>query len=125
MTDYKPGTCNINETERKKRLIVGIVGFFNAALLSATMLIYPGFTPLYFTIFLLYLTGFVGYLQYRNHFCTGYALKKKFKTNKSEEEIENSESISKDRRKAALIILQSIIGAGLLTLIIYLIAANI
>ena len=124
MTEYKPGTCNINRMESKKRLAIGFAGFINAGILTLVYLAFPEFTALLPAVFLLYLIGFTGYIQYRNSFCAGQALKEKFHIGESEEDVDDSDKVSRDRKKAALIIIQSILGAALTTSSIYLVAAN-
>lgn len=124
MIEYKPGTCNISQTGRKKRLVLGGVGFLNAGILTAILAFFPGSTPVYLAVFILNFVGFLGFLQYRNSFCAGLALKKKFKVSDKEEEVGASEKISKDRRKAFLIILESGILAFLATSLIYLVLHN-
>ena len=123
MTEYKPGTCNINRTERKKRKVMGAVSLLNAMILTAVLFIFPSFTPIYAGIFLLSFTGFLGFLQSQHHFCAGLALKKKFHVGESDEEIGDPEMVAKDRRKAASIIIQSAIGSALLTTVIFLVTA--
>lgn len=124
MTEYKAGVCNINSTERKKRKVMGAVSFLNAMILTAVLFIFPSFTPLYAGIFFLSLTGFLGFLQSRHHFCAGLALREKFHIGEYDEEINDSELVAKDRKKAASLIIQSIIGSTLLTISVYLIIAN-
>jgi len=122
MAEYQPGKCNINQVERKKRRVMGAVSFLNALLLVTVIYLFPSFTPLYIAIFLLGSTGFLGFLQSQKRFCTGLALKKKFKTNNSTEKVSEKEHVSKDRRKAAKIILQSLIMASLFTALVFLLA---
>jgi type III secretory pathway component EscV len=125
MTEYQAGTCNINQTERKKRLVIGVVTFINSAILALVLALIPQFTVLYFAIFLLNFTGFLGFLQYREKFCTGLALKKKFKVEEEEEEVTDSEKISEDRRKAAIIFFESGMLATGVTLLVYLVLSNL
>lgn len=124
MTEYNPGTCNINEIESKKRLVAGIAGFANAAILTAVLFITPELTLLYGAVFLLNFTGFIGYLQYRKNFCTGLALKKKFHIGDEEEKISDSEKITEDRKQAALMLFESAVLAGLVTAAVYTLVTN-
>ncbi|MFB6100726.1 MAG: hypothetical protein ABEK16_05645 [Candidatus Nanohalobium sp.] len=126
MTDmeYSAGACNINRVESRKRLVVGIAGFVNSIILIAVLFFVPELTPLYPAIFLLNFTGFIGYLQYRRNFCTGLALKKKFHVGDEEQEVEDPEKISRDRKQAALMLFESTVLAGLLTAAVYLAITN-
>jgi hypothetical protein len=124
MTEYEAGTCNIDQTEGKKRLVAGIAGFLNALILIAVLFFFPSFTPLYAGIFLLNLMGFLGYLQYRSSFCAGLALKKKFHIGDEAQEVSSPEKVSRDRQKAFTIVVESVIGSSLLTFGVYLALAN-
>jgi hypothetical protein len=118
-TEYQPGTCNINPIERKKRLVAGLAGFTNSALLVAVIAFVSELTLLYPAIFLLNFVGFLGWLQYRKRFCTGLALRKKFHIGEKEEEIEDSEKVAEDRRKAFTLLVESAFLAFLTTCIVY------
>jgi predicted nucleic acid-binding Zn ribbon protein len=120
MAEYQSGVCNIDELERKKRLGVGMISFFNAAILTVVALAFPGFTALYAGIFVLTSAGFLGIFQYRQHFCAGLALKQKFDIGETEE-VTDPEMVSKDRRKAARIIVQSLLSSALVTSVLYLV----
>jgi hypothetical protein len=124
MTEYRAGACNINRTERRKRLVAGAAGFTNSAILAAVLFFFPQFTLLYAAIFLLNLMGFLGLIQYRNRFCAGLALKKKFHVGDEAGEVSSPEKVSRDRQKALLMIAESVIASALLTAGIYLALAN-
>lgn len=125
MSEYRAGVCNINSVETKKRKIMGAVSLVNALLLTAVLFIFPSFTPLFAGIFILFFTGVLGFLQSRQKFCAGLALKNKFHTGDTEQKVENPEKASKDRKKAASIIVQSLIFSSLLTAAIYIILPHI
>jgi len=124
MAEYQPGVCNINNNERKKRKIMGGASFLNSMLLTTILFIFPSFTPLLVGILILNFTGFLGFLQSKQHFCAGLALKQKFNLGSSEEKVTDSEDVARDRRKAASIIIQSLLGSVILTTIVYLAVAN-
>lgn len=124
MVKYKPGVCNINQVEKKKRLVGGLAAFLNSAILIFVLVAFPQLTPLYAAVFLLNFAGFLGYLQYRKSFCTGLALKKKFHVDDEDEEIESPEEVSQDRKKVLMILLESGFMASALTLAVYLALAN-
>jgi hypothetical protein len=125
MAEYQAGTCNINQVERKKRMVVGIVGFINSAILTIVLAAFPRFYPLYAAIFLLNTVGFMGYIQYRKNFCANLALRKKEKTGEGEKSIEHDQKISDDRKKAVQIVLEAVIASSILTGLTYLIVGSI
>ena len=125
MTDYTAGTCNINPVERKKRLVVGIVGFINSAILMVVLAAFPSFYPLYAGIFLLNTLGFLGYIQYRRRFCANLALRKKYKTGEEEVEVTDGEKVSEDRKQALMIASEALLASSALTFCVYLIVGSI
>jgi len=120
VADYEPGTCNIDDKESKKRLVIGAVSFLNAAILTAVLFIFPSFTPIYIGIFILAFTGSLGVIQYRKNFCAGLGLKGKFHIGE-EEEIGNDENILNDRKKSVKIITSALISSSIITYIIFVI----
>lgn len=120
MTEYQSGVCNIDKLEGKKRLGVGMISFFNAAILTVVALAFPEFTALYAGVFVLTSAGFLGFFQYRHHFCAGLALKQKFHVGEAGE-VSDSEMVAEDRKKAAKIIAQSLMSSALLTSGLYLV----
>ncbi|MEF8880256.1 MAG: hypothetical protein V5A72_00295 [Candidatus Nanohaloarchaea archaeon] len=124
MSKYNSGACNINQVESKKRLATGIAGFLNSAILIVVLFFFPKWILIYPALFLLSSAGFAGYLQYKNNFCAGLALKKKFKIGEEEEKVSNPEKVSEDRKKALGIIFQSLMYSSLLILGVYLALGN-
>jgi hypothetical protein len=120
MAEYHAGVCNIDKLERKKRLGVGMISFFNAAILTVVTLAFPGFAALYAGIFVLNSAGFLGFFQYQHHFCAGLALKQKFHVGETGE-VTDPEMVAEDRKKAAKIIAQSLLSSALLTSVLYLV----
>lgn len=120
MTEYEPGTCNINTLERKKRLVISFSGFMNSAVLLLPLFFFPEFLGLYVAIFLLNFAGFLGYFQYKQHFCANLALQKKFHVGEEEETVDDPQKVTKDRKKALTILFESGIFAAMLTLTFYL-----
>jgi hypothetical protein len=120
MTEYRSGTCNINQKESKKRLVAGVAGFSNALILTAVLLFFPSLQLLYVPIFLLLCVGFLGVLQYRKNFCAGLGLKGKFHVGNSEAEVDDPDRISQDRREAMVLITKSICLSSVVVFSIYL-----
>lgn len=120
MTEYQPGTCNINRKESKKRLVAGAAGFFNALILTAVLFLFPSLRLLYAPIFILSFVGFLGFLQYRENFCAGLGLKGKFHVGDSEKEVDDPVRISRDRREAMVLITKSICLSSVVVFSIYL-----
>ena len=120
VADYEPGTCNIDDKESKKRLVIGAVSFLNAAILTAVLFIFPSFTPIYIGIFILAFTGYLGVIQYRKNFCAGLGLKGKFHIGE-EEEVSGEEDLLRDRKEAVKIVVTALLASATTTYLIYLI----
>ncbi|MFB6121732.1 MAG: hypothetical protein ABEJ68_11535 [Halobacteriaceae archaeon] len=75
---YRPGQCNIGGRERRKRLAVGGVAAVAAVVLAAAVVVldWPP-VALFATVGPLF-GAFLGYLQARRAFCTGFALQGRY-----------------------------------------------
>ncbi len=120
MTEYQPGTCNINSKESRKRLVTGAAGLLNAFILTALVFFFPALQLLYIPIFLLIFVGFLGYFQHRENFCAALGLRGKLHIGESKEEVSDPEKVSEDRMKALSMIAKSFISASIVTSFIYL-----
>jgi hypothetical protein len=72
-SSYVPGGCNINKAEIAKRRMIGHVGLVIFVIVLVALLVFD--VSRWYRI-ILFLPGMMvasGYLQARNHFCTGYA----------------------------------------------------
>ena len=122
---YSTGVCNIGEAEIAQRRKIGYLG------LGLTIVFFMVYLGLIFSIELNPLFGVlvfipaevftVGFLQARKKFCAAYGLT--HRQNVASPlgvtlKIEDEASHKKDRNKALLIIIQSIIYAGIITILV-------
>jgi hypothetical protein len=70
---YIPGVCNINKAEIAKRRMVGHVGLAVFVIVLAALLAFDANRWYRIILLLPAMAAANGYLQARNHFCTGYA----------------------------------------------------
>ena len=117
MSEYKPGTCNINRTETRKRKFTGIAGLSATTILAAWYV--TGGLPVYTLLFILGLAtfGFQGLIQAKSNFCVAHGKKGTRKTSDEVEEVKDEESEQKDNEKANQILMKSI-TMGILTTIL-------
>lgn len=109
MSEYKPGVCNIDDRESRKRYTTGLVGLFVSGFFSIM------FLSSYETLFTLAAVfagsvfGSMGVLQGRKNFCVAHAKKGTKKTGENIEEVETDEDYEKDSSTA-----NEILGKSLL-----------
>ncbi len=124
--NYKTGMCNIGEAEIAQRRRIGYIGLvltivFLIVYLSLIYLI--DLNPFFGVIILIPAEIFtIGFLQARKKFCAAYGLA--HRQNVASPlgvtlKIQDITSQKKDRNKALVIIIQSIIYAGIITAITY------
>jgi hypothetical protein len=109
---YVPGLCNIGPAEIKRRRQGGWIGLTATILLWAAFLIFRVPAPWRFTLFLPATTGAIGFLQAAFHFCAGFGIRGVFNFSSEvgkTETIEEAEFRLKDRGKARLIALYSVL----------------
>jgi hypothetical protein len=121
-TEYIPGTCNIGKSEIRQRQIVALVGL----VLSISALV--GFISTHASaqvrlgIFLPLTVASIGWVQSRKKFCLAYGFMGTFnfagigKLSK----VADKASLAADRKTAAVILLQSLGLAAILTFAVYL-----
>lgn len=90
---------------------IGLIFYYPRSAVSAYM---------YTSLFFITISASLMYMQYRNSFCTGLALRGRQKTGEGAEKVESSEDVRKDRKKAALIFAQSVAFSAVLTALTYL-----
>ena len=120
MTDYQPGTCNINQSESRKRYFVGVAGISAALLFSIAYLILSSESYMLVFVFIAATVGFQGFLQGRKNFCVAHARKGTRKTAEETEEVEDDEDRTEDLKTANRIIAESIVLGISLSLSVYL-----
>jgi hypothetical protein len=110
--DYVPGVCNIGPAEIRRRRQVGWVGLAATILLWAAFLIFRVPAPWRLALFLPATVGATGFLQAAFHFCAGFGMRGVFNFSSEvgkTESVQEAEFRLKDRRKARLITLYSIL----------------
>ena len=122
MSEYKSGVCNIDAEEVEKRRYGSYVMFLIVAAFIGIIFYYPqsgtGFYT-YTSLFGVSTAAFIMYLQSRNSFCTGLALRGKENTSDNVEKVGKSEEVWKDRKKALLMFVESIMLSAGLTGLVY------
>lgn len=119
MTDYEPGTCNINKKESQKRQYAGIIGLIASGILGTVFILVslPPYTL--FFVFLLAVFGFQGLIQSKNNFCVAHAQKGTQKTTNKTEEVQGKENKEKDKSKAKEIMSKSVALGIVITVAFY------
>jgi hypothetical protein len=98
--EYQPGVCNIGPTQQRRRLLLGVGSLAAAAAYVAAVvsLAWPQWSlvaavvPLY--------GAAMGWLQYRERFCIGFAGMGVFDVGDGTNEIRNEEALAADRKRA-------------------------
>jgi hypothetical protein len=114
---YIPGVCNINKAEIAKRRMVGHIGLAIFAVVLAALLLIGASRWYRIILFFPGIAAASGYLQARNHFCTGYASAGKQNATKGSteaSEINDEADKAKDKNKAKRMNIQ----AALIALIV-------
>jgi hypothetical protein len=117
MPGYIPGTCNIGPAEIRQRRGVGLLGLGATVLMWALFLIFRVGAPWRLLLFLPAAMGATGFLQAALHFCAGFGMRGVYNFGSEvgkTDTVEQAEYRLKDRRKANMIGLYSIlIGAAI------------
>ena len=117
--EYQPGVCNIGPTQRRRRLLLGVVSLLAAAGLVAAVLAvgWPRWT-LVLTTFPLYGAA-MGYFQYRERFCVGFAGMGVFDVGDGTERVDDSTALAADRKRAVRLNVKSLATGALAAVAIY------
>ncbi|MFB6211527.1 MAG: hypothetical protein ABEI76_08315 [Halobacteriales archaeon] len=120
-SEYRPGQCNIGAAEQRKRRTFGWLGFGAAALLVVAVAGIPLPTRVLLFAVVPLFGGLLGILQARKRFCAGFALAGIYQLTDSDGStaVEDESAKWADRRRAATIVLQAMIGAVVGTLVLY------
>jgi len=123
-TTYSSGICNIGDKEVAQRKRIGyigivltVVGFLVYAIGIYTIKLEP---IVGIGLFIPALMGSVGLIQARNKFCAAYGFAKKYNVSSGLGVILHVEDIAhqkKDRNKALIIVIQSILIATVISLV--------
>lgn len=121
-TEYRPGTCNIGQRERRVRYGFAVVGFaIAAAFVIAVVLNTLPRWALILTAAPLF-GGFVSYFQGRESFCVGYAFAGIYNVGDSvgdHASVSNDDAIRRDRRNALSLLARAAVPAVVVTLLLY------
>lgn len=121
-TEYRPGSCNIGRAERRVRYGVGAASFLvAAALVVAVPLVSLPDGVLLLTILPL-IGGFLGYYQGREGFCVRYAVAGVYNVGDrlgERDRVSDPEAMVRDRRQARSLIARSVVSAGVVTVVVY------
>ncbi|GAB3416999.1 hypothetical protein GCM10027435_15180 [Haloparvum alkalitolerans] len=98
--EYQPGVCNIGPGERRKRLALG-GGSLAAAVALGAVVVLGSFPAVYLlaTVFPLYGAA-MGFLQYRERFCVGFAALGVFDVGAGNREVTDDAAREADRKRA-------------------------
>ena len=115
-TAYVPGVCNINRAEIAKRRMVGHIGLAVFVIVLVALLATGVSRSFRVILFLPAMMAASGYIQARNHFCTGYAMAGKQNAEQASttaSNIDDEAAKADDKRKAKRMNTQ----AGLIALV--------
>lgn len=117
---YIPGVCNIGDKDKEDRLRMGLAGIMIAS--GWTFLSYVWVFPIFLKLFVVVPTffGILGILQHRESFCVYHAFKEEHRMdNKMSVLITDLNAINKDKQKAMLYVLISLLISFLYTLLVF------
>lgn len=120
--NYIAGSCNIGKKEKRKRLIIGILGTIVSIHLSLYFIISTYYWTLLIWLFVAVFYSTLCLVQAFNKFCVYFAYKHLFnfgELNGKKNEIENIDFIKQDIKKAQKLILLSFIISLLWCVLIY------
>ena len=116
--EYQPGVCNIGPAQQRRRLLLGIASLLLAAgLVAAVVAVGWPRRALLLSVFPLYGAA-MGYLQYRERFCVGFAGIGVFDVGDGTNQVQDAEALAADRRRAVRLNAKSlavgVIGAAVI-----------
>lgn len=117
--EYQPGVCNIGPAQQRRRLLLGIASLLLAAVLVATAVAvgWPRWTLL-LSVFPLYGAA-MGYLQYRERFCVGFAGIGVFDVGDGTNQVLDEAALAADRRRAVRLNATSLAAGVVGAVVIY------
>ncbi len=114
-TSYTPGVCNIGPAERRQRLTIGWIGAGLTVVALAAFVIFGVPDPWRLLVAVPAGLGANGILQYRMHFCVGFAMLGLYNLGAlgSQESVIDKEMRRADQRKGLQIIgLSALVAAA-------------
>ena len=98
--EYQPGVCNIGPAQQRRRLLLGIASLLLAAgLVAAVVAVGWPRWALLLAVFPLYGAA-MGYLQYRERFCVGFAGIGVFDVGDGTNQVLDEAALAADRKRA-------------------------
>jgi hypothetical protein len=122
VSEYIPGTCNIGKAEIRQRQIVALVGLALSVSALIGFISTKASPSIRLGIFLPLTIFSVGYVQSRKKFCLAFGFMGTFnfaRLGKMSKVVDKA-SLAADRKTAAIILLQSLGLAAILTFAVYL-----
>lgn len=122
VSEYIPGTCNIGKAEIRQRQIVALVGLALSVSALIGFISTKASPSIRLGIFLPLTIFSVGYVQSRKKFCLAFGFMGTFnfaRLGKMSKVVDQA-SLAADRKTAAIILLQSLGLAAILTFAVYL-----
>jgi len=123
-TQYIPGVCNIGEAEIARRKRIGWIGLIFTGALWAILFATAAPAWLRFVLFFPAAMSATGFIQGFSHFCAGFGMKGVFNFGTElykTDTVAQAEYRAKDKRKAQVIFLYSILVGILVAAVAYLI----
>ena len=121
-SEYVPGTCNIGKSEIRQRQIVALIGLALSVSALIGFISTKASPSIRLGIFLPLTIFSVGYVQARKKFCLAFGFMGTFnfaRLGKMSKVVDKA-SLAADRKTAAIILLQSLGLAAILTFAVYL-----
>ena len=122
VSEYIPGTCNIGKAEIRQRQIVALIGLALSVSALIGLISTKASPSIRLGIFLPLTIFSVGYVQSRKKFCLAFGFMGTFnfaRLGKMSKVVDKA-SLAADRKTAAIILLQSLGLAAILTFVVYL-----
>ena len=116
-TEYIPGTCNIGKAEIRQRQVVALIGLFLSVSALIGFISTKASPSIRLGIFLPLTVFAVGFIQSRKKFCLAFGFMGTFnfaRLGKMSKVVDKA-SLAADRKTAAIILLQSLGLAAILT----------
>ena len=98
--EYQPGVCNIGPAQQRRRLLLGVGSLLLAVgVVGATVAMDLPRWTLFLSLFPLYGAA-MGYFQYRERFCVGFAGIGVFDVGDGTSQVQDAAALAADRRRA-------------------------
>ncbi|TKX80495.1 hypothetical protein [Halorubrum sp. SD626R] len=117
--EYQPGVCNIGPAQQRRRLLLGIASLLLAVgLVAAVVAVGWPRWALLLSVFPLY-GAVMGYLQYRERFCVGFAGIGVFDVGDGTNQVLDEAALAADRKRAVRLNAKSVAVGVVGAVVIY------